>query len=265
MRAILALLLALPLAAEEGAYVVLKTGERFASQERAAQVLSEFGGWVAPRVGQAGLAGRITNKPEEAISLVRDGKPLFAIVSPAFYLEHREELGMAVVAQTRRRGLATEKYAVVVAKGAKADLSKVSTSVAAEEKYLRKVVLAGGAAAQAALASSAWVGDDVAAMAEKDPDAPHAVLLDAATTAFFREDPVVWGEVEVAWESDDLPPDAVVVFSWTPADARTKLAAALLAMKEDVRGKAVCGQMQTDGFGAVDDALWSKAQERWAK
>lgn len=265
MKALLALLLALPLAAEDGGFVVLKTGERFASQERAAQVLADFGGWVAPKTGSAALTGKITNKPEEATSLIRDGKPLFAIVSPAFYLEHREELGMAVVAQTRRRGLATEKYAILVAKGAKADLAKISTSIASEEKYLRKVVLAGSPAEKAALAPSAWVGDDVAAMAEKDPSAPAAILLDAATTAFFREDAVVWGEVDVAWESEELPPDAVVVFSWTPADARTKLATALLAMKEDAGGKKVCDEMQTDGFGAPDEALWKKAQERWSK
>ncbi len=264
MRPIIALLLALPLAAQDAGFVILKTGERFAVQEKAEDVLADFGGWVAPRVGQAALVGRITNRPDEALARVRETKPLFAIVSPAFYLEHRETLGMALLAQTRRNGLATERYAVLAAKGGPKAPKRLSTSLASEDAYVRKVALAGGPAS-CELVPSNWVGDDVAAIAEEDPEAPEAVLVDRATLEFFRKDEVLWGALEVVFESEDLPPDVVVAFSWTPEDARVKLSAALLHMKEDVRGREVCGTLQTDGFGPVDESLWARAKESWSK
>ncbi|MEK7865799.1 MAG: PhnD/SsuA/transferrin family substrate-binding protein [Planctomycetota bacterium] len=264
MKALLVVLLSLPLAAEDAAYVILKTGERFAVQEKAEEVLADFAAWVAPRVGQPSLVGRITNRPDEALTRVRESKPLFAIVTPAFYLEHREALGLALLAQTRRRGLAAEKYAVIARKGATETPAKVATSLMAEEPYLRKVALAGGPSS-VDFAESSWIGDDVAAMAEGDPEAPEAVLVDRATLEFLREDEVLWGELSVTFESADLPPDAVVAFSWTPEDVRVKLSTALLAMKEDVRGKEVCDLMQTDGFGPVDEALWAEAGGRWSK
>jgi len=263
VKALLVVLLSLPLLAEDATYVILKTGERFAVQEKAEEVLADFGAWVAPRVGQASLVGRITNRPDEALAKVRESKPLFAIVTPAFYLQQRDALGLVLLAQTRRRGLASEKYAVLSRKGGSKTPKRISTSLTSEEEYLRKVALAGGPAAE--LVQSPWVGDDVAAMSEGGSDAPEAVLVDRATLEFFREDEVLWGALEVVFESADLPPDAVVAFSWTPEEVRVKLSTALLVMKEDVRGQEVCDLMQTDGFGPVDEALWAAAVERWTK
>lgn len=264
MRRFLPLVLALPLSAQDPGFVILKTGERFAVQEKADRVVADFGAWIAPHAGQSALVGRITNRPDEALARIRETRPIFAIVTPAFYLEHRDALGMTILAQTRRRGMTAERYAVLVAKGGPKSPSKIATALLAEEAYLRKVALAGGPAG-AELVATAWVGDDVAAMSEGDPEAPEAVLVDRATLEFFREDEVIWGALDIAFESEDLPPDVVVAFSWTPEDVRVKLSLALLAMKEDARGKEVCKTMQTDGFGPVDDALWNKAKERWTK
>lgn len=264
MKALLVVVLSLPLAAEDSTYVILKTGERFAVQEKAEEVLVDFGAWVAPRVGQASLVGRITNRPDEALSRIRETKPLFAIVTPAFYLEHRETLGMALLAQTRRRGFAAEKYAILARKDGAKEPKRVSTSLTAEEQYVRKVAFAGGPSS-VELVPSSWIGDDVAAMAEGDAEAPEAVLVDRATLEFLREDEVLWGELSIVFESSDLPPDALVAFSWTPEEARVSLSTALLAMKEDARGKEVCDMMQTDGFGAVNEDLWAEARERWGK
>lgn len=264
MKTLLVALLALPLAAEDATFVILKTGERFAVQEKAEDVLADFGAWVAPRVGQESLVGRITNRPDEALAKVRETKPLFAIVTPAFYLEHRNALGLVLLAQTRRRGLASERYAVLTRKGGAKEPKRLTTSLTAEETYVRKVALAGGPST-AELVQSAWIGDDVAAMAEGDDEAPEAVVVDRATLEFLREDDVIWGPLDVVFESADLPPDAVVAFSWTSEEARVKLSAALLAMKEDAGGKEVCDLMQTDGFGPVDEALWKVAGERWSK
>ena len=247
-------------------FLVLKTGEAFATQEKAGPYLKAFGEVLGARTGGAVYDIRIHNVPASAADWCAEAKPAAGIVTPAFYLEHRQALDLRPILFTRRHGEPSEKYALLVRKGSGVRPEglagkPVATTVAAEAGYVRSVVFP---TQPLDLKSEKNLADAVLAMTEKDPDAPAAVLADRATRKFFEEDPLTWPELEIAGESDPLPPDLVVVFGKNaPEGFAAKLKNALLGITKDDAGRKACEAIQTDGFGEVDSELLKKAEERW--
>ncbi len=249
-------------------FLVLKTGEAFATQEKAGAYLKAFADVLGARTGGMIFDIRIHNDPASAAAWCGAAMPAAGIVTPAFYLEHRKALDLRPILFTRRHGEPSERYALLVRKGSGLRPEglagkPVATTVAAEAGYVRHVVFP---AQRLDLKSEKNLADAVLAITEKDTDAPAAVLADRATRKFFEEDPLSWPELEVAGESDPLPPDLVVVFGKNaPEGFEAKLKDAMLGITKDEAGRKACAAIQTEGFGMIDAELMKRAEERWDK
>lgn len=242
-------------------FLILKTGEPGAEPEKAAPFLKEWAAYLSSRAGAPQL-GVITSDPARAVELAKEGKPAWGIVTPAFFLEHEKDLALRPLLETRRGGHATERYAVVGKKGSTWSGGEVATQLAAEASYLAKVVFAGK---EVPLRPEVNLADAVYAMVEGDDGAPSAVLLDRASRAFFEADELTWPKLDVAWESEELPADLVVGFGEALSQqAEAKLRGTLAGMLGDEEGKRICRNLQTEGFGEVDVALWERARKALA-
>ena len=195
-------------------------------------------------------------------------KPVAGIVTPSFWLIWRKEFDLRPILFTRRHGERSEKYAIIARKGSGLRLMEmkgktIATSNPEEAQYIKLVAFP---ELTASFKPEENLADAVLAITEKDPVASNAVLADRATRRFFEEDPLTWPELEVAGESDPLPPDLVVVFGKNaPEGFEAKLKDTLLGITKDEAGRKACAAIQTDGFGEVDAELMKRAEERWDK
>lgn len=265
MRIAMLSCLSVALCAGEGpsgtTFLILKTGEPGAEPVKAAPFLKEWAAYLSSRAGGA-QEGVITSDPSRAVELARERRPAWGIVTPAFFLEHEPDLGLRPLLETRRGGHVTERFVVVVKKGSTWTGGEVATQLAAEASYLARVVFA---EKEVPLRAEKNLADAVYTMVEGDDGAPSAILLDRASRAFFEEDELTWPKIEVAWESEDLPPDLVVGFGETLSkDAEAKLRQALVGMLGDEEGRRICRNLQTEGFGEVDVARWERARKALA-
>ncbi len=248
------------------AFLVLKTGERDATQKKAGKFIAELGKYLAPALRLGSLEGLITNKPEEALALAERRHPLFGIVTPGFFLEHEEKLGLVAVAETRRLGQEGESYSLLGRKGSPAPGAgaAVATSLLGERRYLEQVVLPRmdrKFAAGHEFEPAKNLADAVYDLIEGGAGAPAAVLVDRATLVFFREDPQVWPKLEVLSSTGALPADLVVVFGGASAgDRPARLWGSLEKMLGDEEGRKICKSLQTEGFAKVEGARLEQAR-----
>ncbi|GEM_PF-793278 len=242
-------------------FLILKTGEPGAEPEKAGPFLAEWATYLSPQAG-APQEGLITSDPARAIDLAKEHHPAWGIVTPAFFLEHEKDLALRPLLETRRGGHATERYTVVVKKGTTWSGGEVATQLVAEASYLEQVAFAGK---KVRLRAAKNLADAVYAMVEGEATAAAAVLLDRASRAFFGEDELTWPKIEVAWESEELPPDLVVGFGEALSrESEASLREALVGMLGDEEGKKICRNLQTEGFGAIDVARWERARAAYA-
>ncbi|MBI5367640.1 MAG: PhnD/SsuA/transferrin family substrate-binding protein [Planctomycetes bacterium] len=254
-------------------FLVLKTGEPGADPAKAGGFLTQWGDYLSARVRAGGGAdpgpvhGTITAEPAAALAAVAARRFAWGIVTPAFLLDHGAALGLKPLLQTRRNGRAAERFVVVTRKGAAAGKpagfwkARVMTLLTREADYVRRAIFEDAAGA-VTLEAVTNLADAVYAVIEDDEAKDAAVLLDAAGADFFRADELSWPKLEVLFESQELPPDVVVGFAANlPAETETALRAALGGMRADEEGKRICRNLQTDGFGPVDEALWARARK----
>lgn len=246
-----------PQAANEAAFLVLKTGERDATQKKAGKFVASLGRYLAPALSLTQLEGLVTNKPEEAVSLVEKRHPVFGIVTPAFFLENEERMGLVAVAETRRLGKDGEAFSILVKKGGTSPAAGavLATSLLGERGYVERVILPGmspAAPERLELRSSRNLADAVYDLLEGGPKAPAAVLVDGATLEFFRADEQVGPRLDVLAVTGPLPADLVVVFDAANAgDRAQRLWSSLEKILGDDEGRKICQTLQTDGFAKV--------------
>lgn len=254
-------------------YVILKTGDEAATSEKASQFLSDFSAYLngkAPFLKQKPLRGLITNKTEEALALIQKQQPLFALVSPAFYLEHLKGTS-APIDQIPRFGLNVEHYSLVAAKSGPASLSglkgqTIRTLVFDEVNYLKRVVFPSSfqPGRDFALQQTMNMADEVFLMTEKEKGAAAALLMDEELLHFFQSDPLVWPELKVLWTSDDLPRDLVVnLDNRLDAAEVQQLQKAFAEMPKDPLGSRLIQLMQTTGFVPVNQELLNRARVKF--
>jgi hypothetical protein len=70
------------------AFLFLKTGEKFATQEAAGPTVSAFTAYVAEKIGDAKIEPQVLNDPKKAVEFVTGKKPALGIVTPGFYLAY---------------------------------------------------------------------------------------------------------------------------------------------------------------------------------
>ena len=128
------------------AFLFLKTGKKFATQEMAGQTVGEFTAVVAKAVGGIEFEAQVMNDPVKAVEFCMLKKPPVGIVTPGFYVAYAKALEMEPLLEVRRQKVAAERYVVVVKKTTTEGLDAVrgkvlATSLAAEERYVTGVIL----------------------------------------------------------------------------------------------------------------------------
>lgn len=242
-------------------FLFLKTGEKFATQEAAGPTVGAFTDAVAAAVGGVQFKARVLNEPAKAVEYVAGQKPAVGIVTPGFYLAYAKALGMEALLETRRQGVAAERYVLVARGDAGGDLAAVgtiATTLAAEERFLLGVVL-----------QDKWrevrlkpVGDLEGAafdLAEKSKNAADAVLMEEGTWVALAKDEELGPKLKVIYRSEELPGPLVVAFGANVGGLDLeKLKAALKGTDA-----AVLSSIRVERFVDVDGERLKKAEARF--
>jgi len=234
-------------------FLFLKTGEKFATQEVAGPTVAGFTSYVATQLGDVQFAPVVMNDPQKAAELVAVKKPAVGIVTPGFYFAHADAL--TPLLEVQRAGVPVEKYVVVARKGTDWKGKPVATSLAAESRYVQRVILRG----ESPLTPVADVETALFDLAAGKGAA--AVLVEAEAWKLFAGDPELAGELVVVQESEALPGSLVVACAgWTGGD---RLKQALKKMGETEEGKKVLASLRVAAFTEVDQDRLKQAEKRF--
>ena len=239
------------------AFLFLKTGEKFATQEAAGPTVGAFTAAVAAEVGGVAFEPRVLNDPAAAVAYCAAKKPAAGIVTPGFYFAHAKALGMEPLLETRRQGVPAERYVVVVRKDAGDGLASlqgkvIATTLAAEERYVLGVILQ-GKVGNARLKPVTDVEGAAFDLVEKAKNGADAVLLEEATWTALAKDEELGPKLKRIHQSAELPFPLVVAFRPNVgALDLARLKAVLQAMDRGAAGKQALGSIRVERFEEVD-------------
>jgi ABC-type phosphate/phosphonate transport system substrate-binding protein len=235
------------------AFLFLKTGEKFATQEAAGQTVAGFTSYLAAQVGGVQFAPAVLNDPQQAVEFVAAKQPGVGIVTPGFFLAHGKELGMSPLLETKRAGVSVEKYVLVTR--AK-PVTTIATTLAAEARYVTRVVLQNKFAIQ--LKPVTNIESALFDLAEGKGGA-DAVLVEMESWKLFAGDPDLAKVLKVEYESPELPGALVVTFAgWKDAD---RLKQTLTKMGTTEEGKKVLASIRVETFAEVNRDRLNQAEK----
>jgi hypothetical protein len=245
------------------AFLFLKTGERFATQETAGPTVTEFAAGLAKQLDGVSFEPRVLNDPAKAVEYVTAKKPPLGIVTPGFYLAYAKALNMEPLLEVKRQNVAEERY-VVVSRGETDLAGKVlATTLAGEERFVTGVLLQDK---WNEVRLKAVTDVELAALdvAEKGKNAPDAVLMEESTWLVLAKDEELGPKLKAIHRTEPLPGALVVSFpapagSFEPAKAAT----VLKQMAETEAGKALLGSIRVEKFVDVDRERLKKAEARF--
>jgi len=190
------------------AFLFLKTGEKFATQETAGQTVAEF------TKALGAYEPQVLNDPAKAVEFCNAKKPPVGIVTPGFYLTYGKALGMEPILETRRQGVPAERYVVVVAKAAGDDLhgKTIATTLSKEERYVTAVILAGKLGDEVRLKAVTDIEGAAFDLVEGTKGAADAVLMEEGTWKVIAKDDELGPKLKAAFTGEELPGALVVVF-----------------------------------------------------
>jgi hypothetical protein len=240
------------------AFLFLKTGEKFATQETAGPTVSNFTAFVAGKLDDVTFEPRVLNDPSKAVEFVTAKKPAAGIVTPGFYLAYAKQLGMEALLETRRQGVAAERYVLVILKTAGDDLhgKTIATTLAKEERYVSAVILQGKLGDEVRLKAVSDVEGALFDLAEGGKNAADAVLVEEAAWKTIEKDEELGPKLKVAFTSDELPRDLVVLFR--PKAGNLDAEKLKTALKD--ADKQVLSNIRVEAFVDVDQLQLSKTQ-----
>ncbi len=250
---------------------VYKLGERYANDKQAGDAIDSFAHHLGKAITEPEVAFKrrgVRNQPAEALKLFEDDKApvAVAIVSPAFYFQHKEKLKLTPLAEAKRGNNDGEQFTLVGK--TKADKypagKRVATTLTADKDWLNKVVLP----APEGAAAIEWVQRDNLADAgyaiiDSEKDAPDFVLVDRVTLAAMQKDADL-KTLQQGLQSALLPQDLVVEVDGRLEGVRDALIKALTGLDKDAAGKKIGELIQSPTFREPDNARLNKAQEKWA-
>jgi hypothetical protein len=245
------------------AFLFLKTGEKFATQEMAGQTVGEFTAVVAKAVGGIEFDAQVMNDPVKAVEFCILKKPPVGIVTPGFYVAYAKALEMEPLLEVRRQKVAAERYVVVVKKTAPEGLDAVrgkvlATSLAAEERYVTGVVLQ-DKVAELRMKPVRDIEGAVFDLVEGAKEAADAVLMEEAVWQVMEKDDELGPQLKVAYRSEELPGALVVAFR---GDARAaKIKEAMKALGKTEEGRQALGNILVEAFEDVKQDRLKKVQE----
>ena len=247
------------------AFLFLKTGEKFATQETAGPTVAELTAYAGDKAG-AKFEPHVMNDPVKAAEFCGANKPAAGIVTPGFYLQYAKALSMEPLLETKRTGVKEERYVLVVRKDASDDLAKltgktIATPLANDQRYVIAVVLRSKLGEEVRLKPVTDVEGAVFDLVEGTKNAADAVLMELGAWDLFKDDPELSPKLKVVYQSDELPRDLVVLFGpKNDALNSDKLKTALKEMTGNEQGKKILGSIRVESFVEIDKARLSQAQ-----
>ncbi len=241
------------------AFLFLKTGEKFATQDAAGATLAGLTSYLGT------YEPHVFNTPAKAVEFCTAKKPPVGIVTPGFYLAYAKALGMEAVLETKRTKVPEERYALVAKKDAGDDFHEkiIATTLAAEERYVTGVILR-GQFGDVRLKAVTDVEGAVFDLAEGAKGAADGVLMEAAQWTVFKDDPELSPKLRAVLETEPLPRSLVVVFR--DADGKMdfeKLKTTLKTMNDSEAGKAILQSIRVDAFVDLDKERLARAEAKF--
>jgi hypothetical protein len=244
------------------AFLFLKTGEKFATQETAGPTVTGFTTYLGEKT-DAKFEPEIFNNPVKAAEFVAAKKPAVGIVTPGFYLAYAKALGMEPLLETKRVNVPEERYVLIAKKNAGDDFHNkiIATTLAAEERYVTGVVFQNKFGDDVRLKSVTDLENPLFDMMEGRKDAPDGVLMESSQWDVFKDDPDFTDKLRVALTTDPLPRNFVVLFRANDGKLDIdKLKSALKAMNHSPEGQAILRNIRVEAFVDVDAARLTKAE-----
>ncbi len=246
-------------------FLFLKTGEKFATQETAGPTVKGLTDYIGQKLAVS-FEPMVMNDPVKAAEFCRTKKPAAGIVTPGFYLQYGKTLGLEPVLETRREGVAAERYVLVVRKTAGDDAralggKTVATTLAAEQRYVIGVILQDKPGKEVRLKPTTDVEGAVFDMADGAKNASDAVLVEEAAWKLFENDSELGPKLKVIYRSDELPRALVVLFGGNASGVNVeRLNTAFKAMSESEEGKTILRSIRVQSFVDLDKERLAKAE-----
>jgi len=247
------------------AFLFLKTGEKFATQETAGQTVTGFTTYLGERAG-ATFEPEVMNNPVKAAEFVAAKRPAAGIVTPGFYLAYGKALGMEPLLETKRVKVPEERYVLVAKKDAGDDFRDkiIATTLAAEERYVTGVILQNKFGDEVRLKSVTDVENPLFDIMESRQNAPTGVLMESSQWDVFKDDPDFASKLRVVLTTDPLPRNLVVLFR---ANAGTldvdKFKSALRTMNDTPAGQTILRNIRVEAFVDLDSDRLAKAEAKF--
>ena len=243
------------MSAEVFDFAVIQPGRPGTSRE-AQPIMDALATYLQKKIGPGvKVKGRYFNQVDQALDFLCNAEPAWGIVRLGFYSQEARRFQMTPIASTRPGGYNKDIWRLLVDKDAPEDW-----------KFLRGKILG----------NMLFETDAAACLLFRVPPArlpftltgtfrplrslrrvvkgkATGAVLDRAQYEALKALPLI-NKIKVVHTSGKLPTSPVVWFG-TPDDRTKRLAAILLAMKEDRDAETLLTLLQTDGFGPADKDL----------
>jgi len=246
------------------AFLFLKTGEKFATQETAGPTVAAFTTELAQQVGGGTeFAPQVFNDPGKAAEFVTAKKPAIGIVTTGFYLAYAKALGMELLLEVQRQGVEVERYVLVMRKDAGEGIAAargrvIATSLGAEERFVIGVILQ-DELQEVRLRQVNDLEGTALDVAEKAKNAPDAVLMEEALWNVLAKDEELGPKLKAVYRSPELPGALVVAF---PANAGGLEAGKLRSALKDMKA-ATLANIRVEKFTDSNRERLQKAEAKF--
>ena len=236
-------------------FAVIQPGQPGTPQE-AQPVMDALAAYVQKKMGPGvTIKGSYFNKLDSALDFLHNTLPVWGIVRLGFYSEHAIRFQMTALASTRPGGYNKDIWRLVVKMDAPEDWKSLRGKVLGNmlfETDAAACLLFEVLPAQLPFTLSGTFRP-LRSLRRVIKGKTTGVVLDRAQYEALKALPLI-KKIKVVHTSGELPTSPVVWFG-TPDDRTKRLAAILLAMKEDRDAETLLKLLQTDGFGPADKDL----------
>jgi hypothetical protein len=248
------------------AFLFLKTGEKFATQEMAGPTVAAFLAQVGKGMDGVTFEAQVLNDPAKAVAFCAKKKPAVGIVTPGFYLAYQKALGMEPLLEVRRQKVVAERYVVVVKKEAGDGLEAVkgkvvATTLAAEERYVIGVILQ-DKLGEVRLKAVTDIEGAVFDLVEGTKEAAGAVVMEEATWQAMEKDEELGPKLKVAHRSEEMPGALLVSFSASASGKEaSQMKKAFQSLQDTAEGREALGSIRVEKFEDVNQERLKKVEE----
>jgi len=236
-------------------FAVIQPGQPGTPQE-ARPVMEALAAYLQKKMGPGvTIKGCYFNELDPALGFLHNTPPVWGIVRLGFYSEHAIRFQMTALASTQPGGYNKDIWRLVVKKDAPEGWKSLRGKILGNmlfETDAAVCLLFGVPPAQLPFTLSGTFRP-LRSLRRVIKGKATGVVLDSAQYKALKDLPLA-KKIKVEHTSGELPASPVVWFG-TPDDRTKRLAAILLAMKEDRDAETLLKLLQTEGFGPADKDL----------